>query len=107
MTWAVSSTGRNRRSAPSDSPDETPSGTPINMARATATNMIANVIIVRSQKPKSPTANIDAAAIGAVRQPARNSPITKTRATTPVQCSARSSDRTRFTHQPMADCRST
>ena len=39
-----------------------PSGTPISMAKATATSMIDSVIIVRSQNPQSPTANIDAAA---------------------------------------------
>ena len=44
---------------------------PINMARATPTIMIASVIIVRSQKPHSPTAKIDAAATRAVRMPAR------------------------------------
>ncbi len=36
-----------------------PSGTPISIASTTATSMIDSVIIVRSQNPQSPTANID------------------------------------------------
>ena len=78
-----------------------PSGTPISMAKATATIMIDSVTIVRSQKPHSPTANIDAAAIVAVRQPARKYPITNVKATTPVQCNNRRNVRPRFWHQVM------
>ena len=78
-----------------------PRGTPISIANATATIMIDSVTIVRSQKPDRPMANIDAAAIVAVRQPARKYPITKVKATTPVQCNKRKKVKPRFWHQVM------
>ncbi len=78
-----------------------PSGTPISIANATATIMIDKVTIVRSQNPQRPIANIDVAAIVAVRHPARKNPITNVNATTPVQCSNRRKVRPRFWHQVM------
>ena len=93
MTWAVSRTPRNPRSARSLRPATIPSGTPMSRATATATSINARVTMVSSQKPRMPHPKSAMTAAAAARAPPVRQPITPTSASTPGQRSWRRTQR--------------